>query len=488
MPPSPAPTRRTIAAGLAATLVGLPSPGMAQNPGGAPRTSSPPAGPTPGERVLRAAPAALRLKPSGPETMLWAFDGQVPGPVVRVRQGEEVRLRFVNDLPAPISLHWHGVRGPNAMDGVAGLTQAPVPQGGSFEYRFVPPDAGTFLIRPCIPGGTAEATDRGLYGLLVVEEAEPARVDRDLALVVDDWRLDEAGAPAAFGQGPEASLGRLGNWLTVNTRPVPDRIELPPGSRVRLRLVNAANARAMPVRFEGLKAYVIAVDGQPTDTFEPLRATLPFIPGSRYDLLVDLPDETGTAGSVMAILGQPTPIITLVTAGEPASRTRPPLPAIAPLAPNTRLPPAIRLQDAVRRDLVIGTGARPAAPAGRRPAVSEGAAPAAPSGPPSAWSINGVLGAASNPPLVSVKRGQPVVLAIMNQTPYVQPIHLHGHHFRLLHPFDDGWEPYWLDTMQIPENRTVRIAFHADNPGKWVLGSMVLERFDKGLWTWFEVT
>jgi FtsP/CotA-like multicopper oxidase with cupredoxin domain len=92
------------------------------------------------------------------------------------------------------------------------------------------------------------------------------------------------------------------------------------------------------------------------------------------------------------------------------------------------------------------------------------------------------------PPLFSVKRGTPVVLALANQTPAPQPLHLHGHAFRMLHPFDDGWEPYWVDTLLIPENKTVRIAFDADNPGKWLLESMVAERFDAGLWTWFEVT
>ena len=89
---------------------------------------------------------------------------------------------------------------------------------------------------------------------------------------------------------------------------------------------------------------------------------------------------------------------------------------------------------------------------------------------------------------MSVRRGAPVVLALKNETPFVQPFHLHGHVFRLLHPFDDGWEPYFLDTVQVPENRTIRIAFNADNPGKWLLASTVMERFDAGLWTWIEVT
>ena len=104
------------------------------------------------------------------------------------------------------------------------------------------------------------------------------------------------------------------------------------------------------------------------------------------------------------------------------------------------------------------------------------------------WTVNGAPAGGAKPLLASVPRGPVVVLAIGNQTPAVQPLHLHGHVFRLLHPFDDGWEPYLLDTLQVPENRTVRIAFVADNPGRWVLASTVLERFDTGLWTWFEVT
>ena len=87
-----------------------------------------------------------------------------------------------------------------------------------------------------------------------------------------------------------------------------------------------------------------------------------------------------------------------------------------------------------------------------------------------------------------MKRGTPVVLTLVNQTALMQPLHLHGHGFRLLHALDDGWEPYFLDTVQVPENRTIRIAFVADNPGKWLLASTVMERFDAGLWTWIEVT
>ena len=218
-----------------------------------------------------------------------------------------------------------------------------------------------------------------------------------------------------------------------------------------------------------------AVDGQPTDTFEPLRSTLPFSPGNRYDLVVEVPEEAGASGRVVGLIGPGLPLVEIVANAE-TRRTG--LPPIQALTPNAALPPAIRLQDALRRDVVIAGGARPGAD-GRSAYDGD---------PKRIWTVNGVGGSARTPPLFTARRGQPVVLAVNNQTPFVQPIHLHGHVFRLLHPYDDGWEPYWLDTIQIPANRTLRIAFNADNPGRWAVSAAVLERFDTGLWTWFEVT
>jgi len=444
-------TRRTVAAGLATTLIGLPRPGWSQ-------ASS-------GTETLTAKPSPRKLRADATaDADVWTFNGS-PGPVLKVRQGEELRLSLRNETPLPLSLHFHGLRGPNAMDGVGGLTQEPVAPGKSYEYRLTPSDAGTFLIRPCVLGGSAEPQERGLTGLLIVEEASPPQVDQDIALLVDDWRLNEDGSLAPFETpGGAAPPGRLGSWLSVNGAAAPQRIEAPPGGRLRLRLANACNARAMRLRFDALKAYVIAVDGQPAaGTFEPLRASLPFAPGTRYDLLVDLPPEAGVKGAVTAMLGDGMPLAEIVTVGE----KRPALPEIAPLPPNPRLPDAIRLQSATRKDVTIKGD------------------PQAPNVP---WTINGAAGKPSGAPLVKVKRGAPVVLTLVNQTGLMQPMHLHGHSFRLLHALDDGWEPYFLDTVQVPENKTIRIAFVADNPGKWLLASTVTERFDAGLWTWIEVT
>jgi FtsP/CotA-like multicopper oxidase with cupredoxin domain len=466
MPFDTRPTRRAVAFGLAATVSALPLRGRPQAQESAVRT-------------LRAAPLRRKLRPDAPEEAeLWGFDGEAPGAPIRLRHGEELRLRLVNDTPKPLSLHWHGVRGPSAMDGVAGLTQEPVAPGKSFDYRLTPPDAGTFLVRPLVLGASSEPAGRGLSALLVVEEREPPRLDAEFALVIDDWRVEESGALAPFGTVADASTtGRLGNVLTVNAGAAPHALQVAPGARVRLRIANACNARAMRIRFDGLRAYIAAIDGQPTDTFEPLRATVPFAPGSRYDVLIDMPAEAGAKGALVALLGQGTPLVTFETGGEPASRRRPALPAIAPLLPNRLLPPEIKLQNAVRKSLVIEGGATRGAD-GQYSYSGD---------PGRIWTINGAPGSPERP-LFTARRGSPVVLRVENRTPTIQPLHLHGHVMRLLHERDDGWEPYFLDTVQVPEARTIHVAFLADNPGKWAISSSVLERFDTGLWTWFEVT
>jgi FtsP/CotA-like multicopper oxidase with cupredoxin domain len=444
-------TRRAVTAGLATSLIGFPRAGLAQE-----ASSS--------LQEFTAKPDKLQLRPdAGSEAEAWTFNGSL-APMLRIKHGSELRLKLRNETALPLSLHFHGVRSPSAMDGVGGLTQEPVAPGQSYEYRFTPPDAGTFLIRPCVLGRSAEPQERGLSGLLIVEEANPPKVDQDLALLVDDWSLSDNGSLMPFEKSDDAApAGRLGSWLSLNGKPTPQRIEAPPGGRLRLRLANACNARGMRLRFDGLKAYVIAIDGQPTSTFEPLRASLPFAPGTRYELLIDLAPEAGATGAMMALIGDGLPLLDIATAGE----KRPALPAIAPLQANTKLPEAIKLQKATRKDVVIKGD------------------PKAPNVP---WTINGSAGKPTGAPLVKVKRGSPVVLTLTNQTGFMQPLHLHGHSVRLLHALDDGWEPYWLDTVQVPENKTVRVAFVADNPGKWLLASTVLERFDTGLWTWIEVT
>jgi FtsP/CotA-like multicopper oxidase with cupredoxin domain len=448
-----------------------PGPKPETAPGAAPATDAP---------ALKAAPGTIRLRPEPAQpTPVWCFDGRSSPPLVRVKLGQPVRMLLRNGTDKPLSLHWHGVRNVNAMDGVGGVTQAPVPPGGEFLYTFTPPDAGTFLIRPLVVGGSSEPSGRGLAGMLIVEETKPPVVDADIGLLLQDWRLEADGTLMPFGQTSFAAAGgRLGNVVTVNGGAIPQAVEARPGSRVRLRLANGCSARATRLRFEGVKVYVSAVDGQPTDTFEPLRATLPFPPGTRYDLLIDLPEEEGATASVVALIGQGLTLASVTTKGAKLGQNRPP---IGPIGENRALPAEVKLQNALRRDVVITGGAF-------IPKDKPGADPVFTGDPQKIWLVNGTSATAGLAPIFSVKRGQVVVLALRNDTAFPQSLHLHGHCFRLLHPLDDGWEPYWLDTFQLLEGRTARIAFLADNPGRWLISATVLERFDTGLWTLFEVT
>lgn len=135
--------------------------------------------------VLRARPGTAQLAPAGlPETPIWGYEGRVPGPIIRVPQGERVTRRFVNELPQSSTVHWHGVRLENAMDGAPEVTQAVVPPGGAFVYDFVAPDAGTYWYHP--HERAWEQMARGLYGTLVVSSG---------ASLTERWRM----CPGASG-------------------------------------------------------------------------------------------------------------------------------------------------------------------------------------------------------------------------------------------------------------------------------------------------
>lgn len=466
-------SRRHLLTGLggASLMASLGRPAPAQN-------ATPNAAATPRSHVLTAEPAKTRLRPTPPvDTEIWAFDGATAAPPLRIKQGETLHFKLENRTTAPLGLHWYGLRGEAARDGVGGFSQPPVAPGETGTFALTPPDSGTLLYRPLVLGGSSEPCGRGLGGLLVVEEKEPLPVDLDLPVLVADWLLgdDQAVQPFVLQGNAGASAGRLGSWVTVNRRSPPVPITVRPGARVRLRLANACNARIMRLRFDGGTTTVIAVDSQPTESFAPVRSQLPFAPGTRYDVVIDLPVAAGAVANVTALIGGGLPLVRIVTEGSPQVP-----PAATPaLKLNPALPLGVRMQDATRPEIVIEGGATLT---GDQKLDFAGLDLAKP------WRINGGVGSLDAKPLFSVRRGTPIVMAIDNRTAFVQPFHVHGHSFRLLHPLDDGWENYFLDTVQIPERRKLHIAFIADNPGRWLISSTVLERFDLGVWTWFEVT
>ena len=425
--------------------------------------------------ILEAMPAMARLlPPEYPETPIWSYGGTVPGPVIRARQGAPLARRLVNRLEQPTAVHWHGLRIDNAMDGVPELTQTAVAPGKSFDYAFTPPDAGTFWYHS--HNRSWEQMARGLAGALIVEETEGApEVDHDLVLMIDDWRLTEQGTISDdFGALHDwAHNGRLGNWLTVNGL---EEVVQPaaPGARLRLRLVNCANARIFDLSARGLEGWVVALDGMPLEQPQPL-AGVTLAPGARADLLVDV---VGEAASLDFDGGDQIFPLARFPAEGPAQARRP---APGPLPPNP-VPTLGNMGNARGLRLVMEGGAmggmQGATYQGKRLSPRELAAEGM------AWAFNGQAGMPDEP-LAEIARGETVAIEIENRSAWPHAMHLHGHHFREIRDSRPG--PL-RDTILMDGNATTRIAFVADNPGDWLLHCHMLEHAASGMMTWLRVS
>ncbi|HSH42133.1 MAG TPA: multicopper oxidase family protein [Arenicellales bacterium] len=459
--------RRFLAGGAAAAaLAMLPSAG-------------PPRAAAARELKLVAGPGRAHLVGAPyPDTPVWAYNDSVPGPVLRARQGERLRVVLNNALAEETTVHWHGLRVPNAMDGVPHLTQKPVAADGSFVYEFDLPDAGTYWYHP--HQRSFEQVGRGLYGALVVEEHEPVEVDRELVWVLDDWRLvRDASISGDFGNMHDVSHnGRIGNTVTINGR-IPDAVAVRRGERIRLRLINAANARIFGLRFDGHRPLIIAIDGQPVTPHEAPDDGVVIGPAMRMDLILDM---TGAPGERFSVIDgfyrrRAYRLVELSYDRKPL-RASPPDHAVE-LPANTM--PEPESAQALRHEIVLGGGAmgslRRASMEGRRVDIREMVHHG------KAWAINGVVAAGHvMEPLLTLERGRTHILDIRNDSPWHHPMHLHGHSFRVLSR--DGRPTRhreWQDTVMLAPRERVEIAFVADNPGDWMFHCHILEHQAGGM-------
>ena len=448
---------------------------------------------TDGYRVLHARPgqAYLRGKTQAP-TPIWGYDGLSPGPNLRVKQGEELKVRLINDLNQSTAIHWHGLRLPNAMDGVPFLTQKPAGPGQSFDYHFAPPDAGTFWYHTHF--GSSEQLARGLYGVLIVEEREAPQVDRDLMLVVDDWRLmDNGEIQPSFGNFHDAMMaGRLGQYITLNSE---DTLDVPvkTNERLRLRIVNTANSRIFQFRIAKHVARLMAVDGQPSPPEAAPNGLLRLAPGNRVDLFLDATLEPGARAPITVddLRGGELELGQLVYDKGAPLRAKP-LPEPKPLPDNP--PPAkFDLANAFKLDVPLDGGGMAMMMRGMG-GMGGGMGPGGFPGygvPPQQriWALAGVSATGHDgPPMFTVKRGRTVVLNFANRTAFSHAMHVHGHHFRQFDASGEGFKPYWLDTVIVDVDRAERVAFVADNPGKWMMHCHMIEHMAAGMAAWFHVT
>ncbi len=416
---------------------------------------------------------------SNKSTDVWCYGSQIPGPEIRVRQGVPVRIVVENKLKEDTTVHWHGIRLPNAMDGVPGLTQPPIKPGEKFVYEFTPPDAGTFWYHP--HADSLRQLGRGMAGVLIVEEPESVPVDRDVTWALADWRLtDDAQIASGFGNAMEAGMsGRVGNTVTLNGTQT-DSVPVRAGERIRLRLVNTSLARIMALRFEGHRPVVVAIDGQPCEPHEPVGGRLLLGPAMRIDLVMEMQGEPGARYRVVDDFYPDLSywLTHLVYEGKPTVRSRSPKhPLVFPRNPL----PEPELAVAEHHELKLQGGMMGGG-------MMTGMGGMMGMGHRAAWAINGKSmtgdGHAGMVPLVTLKLGRSYVLTMRNETAWWHPMHLHGHSFRVLSR-NGSSVPYreWADTVLVPPKESVDVAFVADNPGDWMLHCHVTDHQVAGLMT-----
>ena len=407
----------------------------------------------------------------GEETSLWLYNKTTPGPLLKARRGEIIEVEFTNRLDHPSTIHWHGIRNINEMDGVPDLTQAAVEPGETFTYRFPVNDAGTFWYHA--HQKSWEQVARGLYGaLIVLDENEKFEDERDQLIVADDWLLDKNDQidTASLGNlGHWSHGGRLGNALTINGSFSPG-IEIASQGQVKLRLLNAANARVLSFALnDKLPMKVISVDGSPCEPFEV--GEVPIAPAQRVDVIVeDCADlkklfELSTGSQFEAASFNP---IKQNTTQQSVIHS------VAPYYQQIDSADA-RLVEIHMQGGAMGNLASALFEGEERNlrdlAINDS----------KLWAFNGQVGG-YDVTLADVNLGDTVALRVWNDTAWPHAMHLHGQHF-WVNSSEFGQEEKALlrDTYLMQPGEKEDLVFIANNPGLWLFHCHMLEHNAAGM-------
>lgn len=429
----------------------------------------------PGQRtvdvVLEATTGEVDL--GGTRVTTWTYGGELPGREVRVRRGDLLRARLRNGLPQPTTVHWHGLALRNDMDGVPVLTQPEVAPAATFDYAFTVPDAGTYWFHPHV----GAQLDRGLYAPLIVEDPdEPGDYDQELVVVFDDW-LDGTGRDPdqvladllANGMGGMGGMDMSGMDMGEMAMPRSDllggdagdvvhpyflangrtadaarALDVRPGQRVRLRLINASGDTAFRVGVPGTPMTLTHTDGFPV---VPTRAEAVLLGmGERVDAVVEVPDAVvpllglaeGKDGVTQVLLRSGPGAAPDAAAAATALRG-------SPITPVNDLPAAESVALPVRGPDVV----HPMTLGGPEPGYT--------------WTIND----RTYDPAVGlpVREGQRVRLRFENTTTMFHPMHLHGHTFQIRGAAGAGPRK---DTAIVLPGQALEVDFDADNAGQWL--------------------
>jgi FtsP/CotA-like multicopper oxidase with cupredoxin domain len=430
--------RRELVAGLGAALL---SPAM---PGSAAAEGRP-------SLALQAKAGVIALRPGVAETPIWSLRATTTDPVLRFRRGDALEATFRNDLPVPAALNWHGVDGVPSTEPLG--VRSPLSPGAK-ETAVIPlRHAGTLLCDLRLMGDAQALPSRAQA--LVVGESESVSVDRDELLLIEDWRVRPDGTAIAAGVDPEDAVP----VYTVNglaSLDIPTRSH----ERLRLRFINGCQRNIIAIKIEGHEVRIMAMDSQPAEPFPARNGAIVLAAGARADAFIDVALPAGSASSILLHDGKEArPIARLIASKEPPIRDAA-LPEAHPL-PSNGLPAQLKLKNALRFDVALGL-------------------------PQADW-VTPANFAPSSAPAFRAKAGRTVVLAVTNRANMPTVFHLHGHHFRLLDRLDDGWKPFWLDTLAIDSGQTQRIAFSAEYAGRWLIEAAATDWTAPRLLRWYSV-
>lgn len=390
--------------------------------------------------TLTAKHATVRLA-SGRTVEALTFDGRVPGPELRMHEGDLVEVTLLNeDIEDGVAIHWHGIDVPAAEDGVPGLTQDALAPGERFTYRFRADQVGTFWYHS--HQVAEEQVRRGLYGALVILPNAPA-----------DGTLDVTGVAHTFPSGA----------VVLGSSDQTDRRVVRTGTPVRVRLVNS-DSSARTFRIAGTPFRVVAIDGVGLSGPTPIEGReLEIGSGGRYDVSFTMPSlpvrlEVAEAGAAYAFVPPQ-------GGREPATRSAP---VFDPLGYGTTAPTEFNVNSRFDRTFHVEIG--------RKLGFLDGK-------PGRHWSLNGKL--YPEVPMYVVRKGDLIRLEIANESGSTHPMHLHGQHFLVLSRNGQAatGSPLWLDTLNMRDGERYEVGFRARNSGLWMFHCHNLPHAADGLTT-----
>lgn len=427
---------------------------------------------------------------------VWTYNGTVPGPQLRVKQGEKVKIVLKNELPEPVTIHWHGLPVPNNMDGIPGVTQNAVKPNESFTYEFTASVAGTYWYHS--HQRSSVQVDKGLYGSLVVEPGAPTAdpADQDVTLVLDEWMQDDSMAQmhgggnsgagdhgpmnhGSMSSSPNAAINQSQNtannghedmagmsdaemmplMYTIFSVNGKTGLAIPPihvqeGEKIRLRLVNAGYL-SHKLNLQGHEFRIVSTDGQPIHNPPLINGQLLNIaPGERYDIeFVANKPGSWLLEEKSSYPGAKSLAVPILYKGYEKEKAKPDTTQM-PIVDITKYGEAAKSRFSLDQpyDITYQMDLNTQTMDGQM-----------------AFTINGKT--FPDVPPLNVKKGDLVKVTMVNRSKEdIHPMHLHGHFFQVLSKNGKpvSGSPLIKDTLNILPGESFVVAFVADNPGDWM--------------------